>query len=374
MDIKNKCKSVHNGSLWYYFFHRNFSLVFQRLLLSVSPDLLPAAKLVLIQTLLTSAGSVNLLILSSLPSVRMSQKSLRLPFDGACLVFDFGEGEEPESVLKFLLGVKGVVGHVFIDGQGGVRWVLLDLGLSKSSRMEVSPIRSVRKELWREVGVLCSGVEEVWTFSLWPWTFLLVLVDDFGSCWRSCAVGLDNMADVSWLKSAEERPSLSAKAAVSADPRPLLLARSEPTPPPALEAPEPETLALFVLLCSLVLQTISSCHSDCTLGTSLGAPRVFFRGTFFFLWGSWTPVCGFLGFFCDEVMLFCGVPGLDLGFLWVYFRVLWANWQWFCRFLVSVWDSIAAIRLDAEEVLCVVSGCGKSFVTVLDRPGWFRDM
>lgn len=166
----------HYLPVQYYFFHRKFSLVFQRLLRSASADLPPAANLVLTQAFRTSAGSVNLLILSSLPSFSMSQKSLRRHFDGACCavgVFGFGEATnskrsaEPESVLDVFLEEEGLVRHLFSDAEDCV-CTLLDLGLSKSSRMEVSPIRSVRKDWWLEAGAARSAGEGAWGFSLRP--------------------------------------------------------------------------------------------------------------------------------------------------------------------------------------------------------------
>lgn len=158
----------------FYFFHRNLSLVFQRLLPSLSLDLLLAEKLALTQTLCTSAGSVNLLMLSSLPSCRMSQKSLRPPFGvlrrcvvGVC---ELGEGRDsvrpvdPESVWRGILDGEG---EAITDPKGlGVFGVLrccalLGLGFNKSSRIEVSPIRSVRKERLLEAEAAWSGGEGV---------------------------------------------------------------------------------------------------------------------------------------------------------------------------------------------------------------------
>lgn len=89
---------------------------------------------------------------------------MRLPLDTAsCVgaVLDFGEDREstrpaePESVLRVIPDGQGVVRYVLIDTEeraGGVFGATLccpplDLGFNKSSRIEVSPIRSLRKEL-----------------------------------------------------------------------------------------------------------------------------------------------------------------------------------------------------------------------------------
>lgn len=230
--------SEHYLPVQYYFFHRKFSLVFHRLLCSASADLPPAANLVLTQAFRTSAGSVNLLILSSLPSFSMSQKSLRRPFDGACCAVGVSGLREatnskcsadPESVLNIFLEEEALGRHFFSDAEDCVCCALFDFGLSKSSRMEVSPIRSVRKDWWLEGGAACSAGEGAWGFSLRPWKFSLVLEDSFGSCSNPCPAGLDNVADQPRVTSEEEGLSLSAqsrKAAASPDPRPLLLAGS----------------------------------------------------------------------------------------------------------------------------------------------------
>lgn len=102
----------------------------------------------------------------------MSQKSLRLRFDAACcagsVLCDFGEDREskrsaePESELRVILDVLADTE----EAAGGVFGVPrccspLNLGFNKSSRIEVSPIRSVRKEWRLEVDGACSGGEGV---------------------------------------------------------------------------------------------------------------------------------------------------------------------------------------------------------------------
>lgn len=86
----------------------------------------------------------------------MSQKSLRPRFD-ACT----GEGEDEESkrsvelepVLKAIPDGEGVAGHVLTDSEDSVGGIFGEaccvpfvLGLNKSSRIEVSPMRFARKE------------------------------------------------------------------------------------------------------------------------------------------------------------------------------------------------------------------------------------
>lgn len=190
--------------------------------------------------------------------------------------------------------------------------------------------------------------------------------------------------DLPWLRSGEEGISLSArfrKAAASPDPGPLLLACSKPRPPPALKAPELETLPLFVLLGPLAPQAVSSCSSDSRLRTSLRGSGTFLRGIFCFLWGDGASLCGFLGFVCGAGTLFCGVLGLVLasGFRLVYLGFLLAFGASFCGVLVCVRDFVAVLVDDEEvaaeeEEACAESGCGKLFVTVLVRSGWFCEV